>query len=217
MLPSIPMNSLRYVITEDQLKPSQFFMLFIHRNWGQPAMAVSSSLVLATHEAVKCWLIPLCSFLDRLQHTHTHAHTHRQTDRHRHTHRHTHTDTHTHTHTHLKFLYWLLKYTRWWGCIFSRVPHNVHPSIVSCQHILPRTHSSLGVSISLLLCMNGLRKRSSGHVEPPFLAVKPFSHSVGVTIGQEPQKVGVVCVTFLHSMAAMATHLSEILVRSGDP
>ena len=32
---------------------------------------------------------------------------------------------------------------------------------------------------------NGLRKWSSGHVRPPFLAVKLFSCSVGVTIGQE--------------------------------
>jgi len=47
--------------------------------------------------------------------------------------------------------------------------------------------------------MNGLRKQFSGHVEPPFLAVE----SIGVTIGREPEKAGVVCVTKLHSMAAM--------------
>jgi len=34
-------------------------------------------------------------------------------------------------------------------------------------------------AISLLLCKNGLRKWSSGHVGPLFLAVKLFSHSVG--------------------------------------
>ena len=32
---------------------------------------------------------------------------------------------------------------------------------------------------------NRLRKRSSGHVGPPFLAVRLFSHSVRATIGQE--------------------------------
>ena len=57
--------------------------------------------------------------------------------------------------------------------------------MASCQHILSRTHSSFGVSMSLLLCINGLRKQSSGHAEPPFLAVKLFSHSVGATISQE--------------------------------
>jgi len=31
----------------------------------------------------------------------------------------------------------------------------------------------------LLMCTNGLRKRSSGHVGPPFLAVRLFSRSVG--------------------------------------
>ena len=35
-------------------------------------------------------------------------------------------------------------------------------------------------------CTNGLRKRSSGHVGPPFLAGRLFSRSVGATIGQEP-------------------------------
>ena len=43
-----------------------------------------------------------------------------------------------------------------------------------------------GWAISLLLCTNGLRRWSSRHVGPPFLAVKPFSCSVGAAIGQEP-------------------------------
>ena len=43
-----------------------------------------------------------------------------------------------------------------------------------------------GWAISLLRCMNGLRKQSSGHVGPLFWAVKLFSRSVGVIIGQEP-------------------------------
>ena len=38
-------------------------------------------------------------------------------------------------------------------------------------------------AISLLMCTNGLRKRSSGHVGPPFLAGRLFSRSVGATIG----------------------------------
>jgi len=42
-----------------------------------------------------------------------------------------------------------------------------------------------GCGISLLLCTNGLRKPSSGHVWPPFQAIKLFSRSVGVIIGQE--------------------------------
>jgi len=42
-----------------------------------------------------------------------------------------------------------------------------------------------GWAISLLLRMNGLRKKCSGHIGPPFLAVKLFSLSVGATIGQE--------------------------------
>jgi len=46
--------------------------------------------------------------------------------------------------------------------------------------------SALGGPFSLLLCTNGLRKWSSGHVGPPFLAVRLFSCSVGATIGQEP-------------------------------
>jgi len=40
-------------------------------------------------------------------------------------------------------------------------------------------------AISLLLCMNGLRKQSSCHAGPTFLAVKLVSHSVRATIGQE--------------------------------
>ena len=43
---------------------------------------------------------------------------------------------------------------------------------------------SIGWAISLL-CTNGLRKRSSSHVGPPFLAAKLFSCSVVVTIGKE--------------------------------
>ena len=42
-----------------------------------------------------------------------------------------------------------------------------------------------GWVISPLLCMNWLRKQSSGHVGPPFLVVKRFSGSVQATIGQE--------------------------------
>ena len=39
-------------------------------------------------------------------------------------------------------------------------------------------------AISLLLCMNGWRKQSSGHVGSPFLAVKLFTHSVGMTMAK---------------------------------
>jgi len=49
----------------------------------------------------------------------------------------------------------------------------------SCRKLLVST----GWAVSLLLCMNGLRKQSSGL---PFPAVKLFSRSVGVTVGQEP-------------------------------
>ena len=42
---------------------------------------------------------------------------------------------------------------------------------------------SPGWVISLLLCTNGLRKWSSDHVGPPFLAVRLF---IGATVGQEP-------------------------------
>ena len=45
---------------------------------------------------------------------------------------------------------------------------------------------SPGWAISLLLYTNRHRKWSSGHVGPPFLAVRLFSRSVGATIGQEP-------------------------------
>jgi len=34
---------------------------------------------------------------------------------------------------------------------------------------------STGWAVSLLLCTNGIRKQSSGHIGPPFLAVKLFS------------------------------------------
>jgi len=52
---------------------------------------------------------------------------------------------------------------------------------LSCRKPLIGT----GRAISLHLSTNGLRKRSSGHVEPSSLAVKLFSYTVGVTIGQE--------------------------------
>ena len=61
-------------------------------------------------------------------------------------------------------------------------PSNMAASGLSCRKplVIP------GWAISLLMCMNGLTKRSSGHVGPPFLAVRLFSRSVGATIGQEP-------------------------------
>ena len=46
----------------------------------------------------------------------------------------------------------------------------------------PWSEVSTGWAISFLLCTNGLRRRSSGHVEPPFLAVRLFSRSVEVTM-----------------------------------
>ena len=61
-------------------------------------------------------------------------------------------------------------------------PGNVAASGLSCRKPLVGT----GYAISLLLCTNGLRKWSSGHVGPPFLAVKLFSRSVGAAIGQKP-------------------------------
>jgi len=60
-------------------------------------------------------------------------------------------------------------------------PGNMASSGFSCRKPLVCT----GWAIALLLCMNGLRKWSSGHVGPPFLAVKLF-RSVEVTIGHEP-------------------------------
>ena len=59
---------------------------------------------------------------------------------------------------------------------------NMAASGLSCRKPLVGT----GWAISLLLCTNGLRRWSSRHVGPPFLAVKPFSCSVGAAIGQEP-------------------------------
>ena len=41
---------------------------------------------------------------------------------------------------------------------------------LSCRNPLV----GIGWAISLLLCTNGLRKQSSDHVGPPFLAVKPI-------------------------------------------
>ena len=61
-------------------------------------------------------------------------------------------------------------------------PGNMAASGLSCKKPLV----SPGWAISLLLSTNRLRKRSSGHVGPPFLAVRLFSRSVGETIGQEP-------------------------------
>jgi len=69
---------------------------------------------------------------------------------------------------------------RWTGSTLG--PGNMAAFGLNCRKPLV----SLGWAISLLLCMNGLRKWSSGHVGPPFLAVRLFSYSVGVTIGQKP-------------------------------
>ena len=49
-------------------------------------------------------------------------------------------------------------------------PGNMAASGLSCR----KTLVSPGWAISLLLCMNGLRKWSSGHVGPPFLAVRLY-------------------------------------------
>ena len=60
------------------------------------------------------------------------------------------------------------------------------PGSMAASGLCYRKHLvSTGWAISLFLRTNGLRKRSSGHVGPPFLAVKLFSRSVGVTIGQQ--------------------------------
>ena len=68
------------------------------------------------------------------------------------------------------------------GQVSTLGPGNMAASGLSCRKplVIP------GWAISLLMCTNGLRKQSSGHVGPPFLAVRLFSRSVGVTIGQEP-------------------------------
>ena len=68
------------------------------------------------------------------------------------------------------------------GWVSTLGPGNTTASGLSCR----KTLVSTGWAVSLLLCTNGLRKPSSGHVGPPFLAVKLFSCSVGATIGQEP-------------------------------
>jgi len=44
-------------------------------------------------------------------------------------------------------------------------------------------------AVSLLLCKNGHRKQSSGHVGPPFLTVKLFSHSVAIVGDHWPTAV----------------------------
>ena len=60
------------------------------------------------------------------------------------------------------------------------------------QHWAEMAWLLLGLTIEPLvgtgwaIFLNGLRKWSSGHVGPPFLAVKLFSQSIGVTIGQDP-------------------------------
>ena len=69
---------------------------------------------------------------------------------------------------------------RWAG--FNPCPGNTAASRLSCRKPLVST----GWAVSLLLCMNWLRKLSSGRAGPPLLAVKLFSHSVGANIGQEP-------------------------------
>ena len=71
--------------------------------------------------------------------------------------------------------------TRGGGWVSTLGPGKMTASGLSCRKYLVGT----GWAISLLLCTNGLRKQSSGHVGPPFLAVKLFSCSVGATIDQE--------------------------------
>jgi len=68
------------------------------------------------------------------------------------------------------------------GQVSTLGPGNMAASGVSCRKplVIP------GWAISLLMCTKGLSKRFSGHVGPPFLAVRLFSRSVGATIGQEP-------------------------------
>ena len=61
------------------------------------------------------------------------------------------------------------------GQVSTLTPGNMAASGLSCRKPLVGT----GWAISLLLCMNSLRKQSSGHVGPPFLAVNLFSRSRG--------------------------------------
>ena len=68
------------------------------------------------------------------------------------------------------------------GRVSTLGPDDVAASGLGCRKPLVGT----GWAISLLLCTNELRKRSSGHVGPPFLAVKLFSCSIWAAIGQEP-------------------------------
>ena len=56
------------------------------------------------------------------------------------------------------------------GSISTLGPGNMAASGLSCRKPLVST----GWAISLLLCTNGLRKQSSGHIGPPFLAVRLF-------------------------------------------
>ena len=73
-----------------------------------------------------------------------------------------------------------------------------------------RPWSALGgpFLISLLFFgTNGLRKWSSGHVGPPFLGLKLFSHSVGAIFGHDYCKLVRQWVWFVmnvHRMAVMA-------------
>jgi len=67
------------------------------------------------------------------------------------------------------------------GRVSTLGPGNMAASGLSCRKPLVST----GWATSLLLCTNRLRKSSPGHAEPPFLAVRLFSHSVGTTIDQE--------------------------------
>ena len=59
----------------------------------------------------------------------------------------------------------------------GRVPTWAQIAWLRLGLVVENTWLALGGSSLLLLCMNGLRKQSSGHVGPPFLAVKLFSCS----------------------------------------
>ena len=67
-----------------------------------------------------------------------------------------------------------------------------------------------GWVISLLLCMNQLRKRHSGLMRPPFLTMTLFAQSAQAFVGREPWLLrtcywgGVVWVTDLQRMSAWA-------------
>ena len=66
------------------------------------------------------------------------------------------------------------------GRVHLKCANSTAASGLSCRKPLV----SSGWATSLLLCANRLRKQSSGHVGPSFLAVKLFSRSVGATVGQ---------------------------------